>query len=388
MSVANKIKEALKELNFTNRIPEKDSISKNSIEGILSELNNSYLNDDIVVDVLENLAFTYVLSNNVKDFRSKGIDIVAEEAKALLSSLPLEYKFLFPLPKSDDDFLPIKLRETIIIRRLTEDMGVPIKDTALTGIMGHIESLKGPIIDKGTIVLEITGRGYVTKYDGPIDIDMEDPLFIYRCILAYCDLANIFDNASLPYLPPSSLPSYVYYCFTSSKIVSSHETDIEDHKLTRERKFKTGMLLKGSPFIKNLTSVIKTNSSSTKAYKKEQGKIRNALFWWYEARKTKLYYYKIITIMSAFDALLATNNEAKEYKALRVAQITSSTFEGESTMATRIKSLYELRNNIVHGSKQVSSISRHTKQGREDIAVAQRGWIILCLFIMKRAEKL
>ncbi len=391
----------LKSIHFEGRIPKRDEFNEQLVDAVLEGMKGTYLNREIVVDVVGDLAFEKLLETSATELTDSDAQIVAKDAVEYLDALPAKYEFYFLLPNSEEEIEEIKLRHNISIKKLKDGDEILSErleqsDAGQGGLRRLLAGIKpGKIgrpmdLKKGNTVLIVEGMGYVTRYDGPIDIDTDEPMYIFKVVMSHFMLTRALANKTLTYngVPWSTKSSFAYYCFMGNQLITRHEGDTDDQALVSSKSFLRGSLTDNSQTITELKRLINNKYSRLKSVKHEQENIRNALFWWYEAYKSKLYFYQIIVTVTGFDSLMGTGADIKEYKANLVSSAISGKVQDEKYCYDSIVSLYDLRNKIVHGSKPVSALSRHTAEGKTDVELSYRGQAMLGAYILKRLRKL
>lgn len=96
---------------------------------------------------------------------------------------------------------------------------------------------------------------------------------------------------------------------------------------------------------------------------KQQTMIKNGAYWYYESLKTPQDHVRAIYMTTAFDSLLGAkgNDDTKESKAEIVAISVSSDSLDADLVRKSVIQLYALRNEIVHGSKAISSLDQYSE---------------------------
>ena len=88
---------------------------------------------------------------------------------------------------------------------------------------------------------------------------------------------------------------------------------------------------------------------------KQQRMIKNGAYWFYESLKTQQDHVRVIYMTTSFDSLLAAkgNEDTKEFKAELISVSVSKDSLEASIIRKTIIELYVLRNEIVHGSREI-----------------------------------
>lgn len=112
----------------------------------------------------------------------------------------------------------------------------------------------------------------------------------------------------------------------------------------------------------NLFSEIRFAKGKTdKNVVKQQRMIKNGAYWFYESLKTQQDHVRAIYMTTSFDSLLGAkgNDDTKESKAELISiSVSKDSLEADGIRKSIIE-LYALRNEIVHGSREISSLDQY-----------------------------
>jgi hypothetical protein len=233
-------------------------------------------------------------------------------------------------------------------------------------------------LSKDDVVLRVNGKGYVSDYS-TIKLDIVDPLYVWKVIVGVYAGLDIIHRVEEKVNYFRLLPEFTYdvHLGTGQHIRSLSEST-EDNQYISRMRFNPAVfkpteldaLLKraNTPFdyanevLTNLFSEIRFAKGETdKNVVKQQRMIKNGAYWFYESLKTQQDHVRAIYMTTSFDSLLGAkgNDDTKESKAEIIAiSVSKDSLEADGIRKSIIE-LYALRNEIVHGSREISSLDQY-----------------------------
>lgn len=378
---------------FKDRLPQKYPGDKTKLGTLVTYYSKPIVTASVVNLVINDLAFKEVL-DKVKGDDSKyrgevklsamtevNIGEITTKADAVLSAMPLDYHFILRLPKCETVIGSIKLAYNIEI--LSADDGL-IK--LYYGEQNSEKGMRSALFDltsgrqriaKGDLILRVSGKGYVSDY-GTIILNIIDPLYVWKVIIGvYAGLDIIKRQDKVSYfrlLPEFAYDVHVY----SGEHVRSLSESTEDNQYISRMQFdpkafeltELDKLLKktstqfdyANEVLTNLFSEIRfADGKTNKNVVKQQRMIKNGAYWFYESLKTQQDHVRVIYATTSFDSLLGAkgNDDTKESKSEIISvSVSKDSLEGDSVRQSIIE-LYALRNEIVHGSREISSFEQY-----------------------------
>lgn len=390
--IITELNEVVGSFVFKDRLPQTPKIDKTKLNALALQFDKKIINGNIVKQVLDDLAFKEVLDKvNSKDEKYKGeielknikeIDTndIASKAYEFLNDLPKDYLFILRLPKCDTSIKNIRLASNIEILSADDaliSLLYPKQDPEMglrSLLSGHAPSSR---LTKGDVILKVRGTGYMSGY-GSIKLSIIDPLYIWKVIIGvYAGLEIIQRQDKITYFGLQAEFTYNAYLLSGERVRSFSEST-EDNQYVSRIKFKPtifaptslDVLLKktNTPFdyanevLTNLLSEIRfAHGKTDKNVMKQQRMIKNGAYWFYESLKTQQDHIRAIYMTTAFDSLLGVkgNEDTKENKAEIIAvSVSTDSLEAHSVRQAIIE-LYALRNEIIHGSREISSLDQY-----------------------------
>lgn len=408
----------IEEMDFLNRLPDRKSLSKNKLKELTNKIGVKIITPSVISNIIGDLAFDEVLSKTKHDnpdtqgkkkfSELKGVSSqdVVNKTYELLLSLPQPYTFIFKLPKVSKPFPKVNFDYGVDMMVLDEstikEYGEKSARESFVDLLSSVRSGRSNL-SVGDPVLIIRGNGYVGKY-GIIKVKIkEDPLFLFKFIMGIYDALDItHKKKDSSYLQPFSVYSYDIYD-SKNKLIRTMSESTEDAQYVLnlefdEEKFilsdmerlikkKTTQFEYANSVISNLLKIIKPNGKPDKSVIKKQVMLKNAAYWFYEARKIDQEHVKAVYVTTAFDSLLNAKgkDDTKEYKSAMVANsIAKDALEGDG-ITQGICELYSLRNQIVHGEKKISSLEKYDDEIRDSSeSIALMGLWYLSRYLSNR----
>lgn len=388
------LSEIIGDFVFKDRLPQRDQADKTKLNALVSYYDKLMVTTSVINQVVSDLAFQEVLEKvKSDDARYKGEvklssmkevnrDKIATKADAVLSTIPLEYVFYLRLPKCEKHISGIKLTHNVEI--LSAD------DALIKHLYGDQESEIGlrnlfsdfkfgrQRITSGDLLLKVSGKGYISDY-GMIKVNIIDPLYIWKVVVGvYAGLDIIHRKDRAGYFRLTSEFTYDVHLANGQHIRSLSEST-EDNQYVSRMEFDPKMfeqteinkLLKNynTPFdyanevLTNLFSEISfVKGKPDKNVAKQQRMIKNGAYWFYETCKTQQDHVRAIYATTSFDSLLGAKgkDDTKENKSELVSiSVSKDSLEGD-VIRQAIIELYTLRNEIVHGSREISSLEQYS----------------------------
>lgn len=378
---------------FKDRLPQEFQGDKSKLSALATHFNKAIITSNVVNQVISDLSFTKVLEKvehegekykgevalkNITEIDSKTI---ASQAYEILSSLPIEYQFILRLPKCETTIKSIKFTHNVEIVSADEAFikhlfGEQDPEKKLRSLLSDYTS-EEQRLSKGDVVLRVGGKGYVSDYSA-IKLNIIDPLYIWKAIIGvYAGLEIIQRREKVTYIRVHPEFTYDVHLNTGEHIRSFNESTEDNQYISRMRfdpdvfkptKLDTLLKKTNTPFdyandvLTNLFSKIKFAEGKTdKNVVKQQRMIKNGAYWFYESLKTQQDHIRVIYMTTSFDSLLGAkgNDATKENKAEIISiSVSKDSLEAHSIRETIIE-LYALRNEIIHGSREISSLDQY-----------------------------
>lgn len=378
---------------FKDRLPQRDQADKTKLNALVSYYGKPTITPSVVNQVVGDLAFQEVL-DKVKsdDSKYKGdvklssmIEVdrtkVSTKADEILSSIPLEYVFYLRLPKCEKSVSNIRLAYNIEILSADDSLvkhlyGEHSHEKGFRSLLSDYTSGRQRI-NKGDLLLKVSGKGYVSDY-GMIKLNIIDPLYVWKVIVGvYAGLDIIQRQDKSGYFRLMSEYTYDVHLAMGTHVRSLSEST-EDNQYISRMEFdpkvfelsELDKLLKktntafdyANEVLTNLFSEIRfAEGKPDKNVVKQQRMIKNGAYWFYETLKTQQDHVRAIYATTSFDSLLSAkgNDDTKESKSELVSvSVSKDSLEGDKIKQAIIE-LYALRNEIVHGSREISSLEQY-----------------------------
>ncbi|PIR43033.1 hypothetical protein COV24_04895 [candidate division WWE3 bacterium CG10_big_fil_rev_8_21_14_0_10_32_10] len=390
LSILNEI---VGEFVFKDRLPQRYQGDKTKLNTLVSYYGKPMITANVVNQVIGDLAFKDVL-DKVKGDESKykgevklsvmtEIDITAisKESDKVLSAIPQEYHFLLKLPKCENHIKNIKFSHNIEILSADDELikyyyGEQNTEKDLRSFLFDLTSGRKKM-EKGELILRVSGKGYVSHYS-TIKLNIIDPLYVWKVIVgvyAGLDIIKRQDKAEYFRLMPEF--TYDVNLATGEHIRSLSEST-EDNQYISRMEFNPQVfelseidkLLKNTSTAFDYANEVLTNLFSEIRFAKgktdenvvkQQRMIKNGAYWFYETLKTQQDHVRAIYATTSIDSLLGVkgNDDTKESKSKLVSiSVSKDSLEGDGIRKAIIE-LYVLRNEIVHGSREISSLEQY-----------------------------
>lgn len=374
------IESIIQELKYDSRIPRDDSVNLDLVSQLLSNYDKPFLTQFMIKDIILDSIFELKLKKLRTGDEELSSEEIAEQARSInedILSLPAQYKIIFPLPESKKPINVMIPGPRMKIYSLSEDFHrYPkndekdkerhIKPSLLTDVIGGLSSAV-PLYSKGDVILEFEVMGYISQY-AQLQIDSYDPLYFYKIVIYLLYGQNAFEKRTNTRLYGTSIVPMSYYAFTrTNEIVRSFNGRTEDTKYIESIKFEQSIVEANTLEMRiELVKKVLTNvpNSTPEAVRKLQSRLRNSAYWCYEANTAADAHVRIVNICTAFDALIGDAVDSKEQKAELISQLISSNSRQESDNSSTIIEIYKLRNDIVHGSTDINTLSRYRNDSR------------------------
>jgi hypothetical protein len=378
-------------LVFKNRLPQGFRGDAEAIDKLVSYYNQKLVTKSTVTQVVSDLAFKDVLERikpgekDAEIILSKVSEIdknkIAEQANEILSSMPITYSFIFRLPKCTKEVKNIKIAHNIEVLTANDELikrlyGEQDPEKSFRNLLSDY-SFGRQKITKGNLVLIVKGQGFVSSYS-TIKLNIIDPLYVWKVAVGvYAGLEILKRQDKLNYLRLSPEFTYDVYSESGENVRSLSESS-EDNQYVSRMEFdlnafsqtELDKILKkevtlfdyANEVLRNVFSKITFAGGKTdKDVVKQQRMIKNGAYWFYESLKVQQEHVRAIYMTTAFDSLLAANGneDTKESKADLISiSVSSDSLEAHSIRKNIIE-LYQLRNEIVHGTREVSSLDQY-----------------------------
>jgi hypothetical protein len=406
-----RVKHQLKNLTIKDGIPDRIPLGKVDFEEIKRITKKGFLTSEMVFEIIHDFAFKELLSvraynegnRNKKliDYPQIDLENLSENISNYIINIPKNYFFIFKLPASSYKIPHIKLADNIELgvildkkfQLLLEKSKQEPRDNVLSSLRGDSPSFKD-----NDIVLKVSAKGYVSNYS-KIRISISDPLYTFKVILGiYIALGMIHIKRKKEYFPfPTEFGYYVYDSKSIERIRTIHESPDDTNYLNSIEFDETNFVLserdkilaKKTTKFEDVNKILvnifsndwRVNKDIDPILKKQKDRIKNGAYWLYESLKTKQAHVKAIYLTTAFDSLVDTrvNEATRLHKAeLIVSAISNNVIDFELDRDSIIK-LYELRNKIVHGGMEVSSLNQFENKEKSNSDI-----ISLCVVILLR----
>ncbi|HBG81871.1 TPA: hypothetical protein DDW69_03455 [candidate division CPR2 bacterium] len=386
------LKEIVDNFEFKGRLPQKFQGDESKIKTIADSFGKKIITATVVSEIIRDLAFKEVLEKvKYDDSKYKGkitlneiteVDTteITNKVNSILTSIPIEYHFLLRLPKCDKVLSSIAFAHNIEVLSVNSELMKPYseKNQAKDLLSSYLNFQSGGSqIQENDLLLRVTGKGYISEY-GTIQVNTIDPLYIFKVILGIYTALNILkpqDDAT--YARFTSEYTYGVFLSTGAHVRVLNESTEDNQYISRKQfdltKFeltKIDKILqnKNTPFdnankvLSNLFSKILFKDKTNKSIVRQQRAIKNGAYWYYESLKTTQDHVKAIYMTTAFDSLLAVSSQEevkKEYKADLIASVVAKDSLEGLRIRNAVIELYSLRNEIVHGGREISSLEQY-----------------------------
>lgn len=418
-SLKTSIKQFVNELEFLDRIPNRTTLSKEKLKDLSDKFGKNIITPSVLSEIMGDFAFDEILNKTKHDEKTEGIkkfsqftDVnsqdVADKTYSLLREIPKEYTFIFRFPLIEADIPNVKLTHNIellkVDKKIIEEYSKKESGEAatLSSLAFSIQDRR-PQLKEKELLLRIIGKGYVGKY-GKVKVNVVDPLYVYKVILGiYVTLGILkrkktFSSLGFPF-------DFNYSVFEDkNKLLRTLTESTEDAQYISRMEFneskfilsETEKLLKktqtefqvANSIISNLFTPIKFAKGKTDdTVIRRQRMIKNGTYWYYESLKTNQDYTRAIYLTTAFDSLLSSRKaeESKEHKAEIISSVISKNILESDAIFKLIVDLYELRNKIVHGEKEISSLEKYDDfEESQTQTIVGMGLLYLSNFLFNR----
>lgn len=394
--VLENISSQLKSIRFSDRIPDRQTMDESVLKKIASYFGKNIITHTIVGEVIGDYAFQEVLDKTKHDdpktkgivkfanFPNIDIDSITKSVYDYISKLPEGYYFILKSPKTQVNFPKVAFAHGVELLVLDDDKitklaGEKYIERGLSRLLADFRRDR-QLLKSGDVVLVIKGRGYVGKY-GVIKLNI-DPLYTFKVILGiYIALGIIQRSKDSNYLKPVSEYYYDVYDTHKEQVRTLSESTEDAQYLSRmefgQNKFELSDLDKlmkkttsefedANQIIKNLFKQVRFAKGNTdKNVIRRQRMIKNGAYWYYECLKTVQDHIRAIYLTTAFDSLLELrgSDDTKENKAEVISNCIAKNILEADGIKHAIKNLYILRNEIVHGEKEISSLEKYSDWG-------------------------
>ncbi len=410
----------LKSLVLRDLIPDEYTGDIEELALVVEYFKKRIVSIDVVDKVIHDILFSDVLKNYsvlkeyvqknilVKEIGILNISNIANEIFLELSSLPKKYLFVFKLPKYEGDALSVKFRpsfENVTVDRSFFEYinGKTITKSTTTSDLFTNESNEQSQIKEGDLVLKVTGRGYISRH-GFIKMSIMDPLYMWKVVMGIYLVKGIIRRKKEYQTIGNDPFTYKVYSkplkslrtFTESNedfvLLNSMRFDLPAPISVGEKSKDISLFDNANLLITNLFSLPKVKNRRNKdVLKRQQIMLRNGAYWYYESFKTPYDHLQVIYMTTAFDSLLGTKgpDDSKERKAELVSNSIARDAVDAANITTDVIELYALRNKIVHGSMELSSLEHYGQQKHiqyNTFSKLPRYLIILQKFIRNRID--
>ncbi len=387
------LQDVVKEFIYKGRIPQRYEGDKKKLDALISHYDKKLITPEVINQTISDISFKEVLDKvkhdddrykgNTKLGSIKEVDVVeiTKSVNKLLSSIPINYNFILRLPKCEKPIKTLKLAHNVEIITADEELiklyfGEKGTEKGLRRLLSDFNS-GGQKINIGDLLLKVSGKGYVGEY-GLIKLDVIDPLYIWKVIIGvYAGFEILTKQSQTSYFRLA--PEFTYDVYDKAGLhIRSLNESTEDNQYISRMQFdlktfeptEIDKLLNktNTPFdyanevLKNLFSEIRFAGNKTdKDVVKQQRMLKNGAYWFFESLKTQQDHVRVIYMTTAFDSLLGArgNDDTKESKAELIAvSVSKDSLEGDGIRKAIIE-LYAYRNEIIHGSKEISSLDQY-----------------------------
>lgn len=301
--------------------------------------------------------------NDIEHIQSLSADVAKELAKRThkyLSSLPLEYHFLLPLPKNMPVEKNIKITDKISVATFNdkEVEGYKQANPAPDGKGALAQLLAATIAQQGILLslptagdtyLSVSCRGYVGS--GGSTVYEQDPIYIYKVFFSLSFALDNIERDNSPRNPAvDRFAQFAFRAYTKDKgYVSSLTRPDDEAQLINKHMFKKSIT---SEKIKQTIAFMAPLmiKHADKANEKLRNQIVNSLFWYFETKKATNPNLKTVFFTSVFDSYFEQEDKSKD-KARMIAIECSNTARQQDLARTELEKLYQARNEVIHGER-------------------------------------
>ena len=310
-----------------------------------------------------------ILENN-----NDSTDVQTTKILERLGAIPDDYFIYFPMPKSKEKIKLININDDLQLYTIgkaeleklqNHDKGKTAKKGILEDIANATKiSQLGTTIEEGQNVLRIKAKGFAHRYADSSMLE-RDPLFTFKVFVAFLNVMGALKHSYLPTtsngLQPVDISRlYSFFIYNNDyKLVTKKPTEATDNKLLEKMEFDSKDLEKINMFNK-----LDEHDSKNK----DVTRLKNSLYWYFESmkfRRSDSIYQSIVYSCTAFDAFFDVN-ENKEQKALYISIDISGSLKDEKERTSNIIDIYKLRNQIIHGERQIAEMLHGSKKTKSD----------------------
>ncbi len=405
------ISKILSGLTIEERIPNRESTDKSTVRETVRCFAKGIIDEELVEEVIWSHTFKETLekiphnerniSGGLSKFQSIDKNSLATSVYTTLASLPKDYYFIFKLPKSTTA-IPTKkiLYGTEILSLSGKEFARYQSKKESRDLLLDMASGRTPQLSEGDIVLRVKRRGYVDEY-GLIKTTGVDPVYLLKVVLGiYISLGVIKRSSDTNF---RILIEYNYYVFDKNNLLVRSLREASDNasylirmafspehfELTKldkiMKKTKTRFDEATEIITKLFSKPVSKHPKDKEIAARYQRQVKNGSFWFYEMLKAQEYHVKVIYMVTAFDSLVGVKSLNKEEKAVLIANLIGRNTVELEVIKEEIINIYTLRNNIVHGEKEIFTIDKYSRKGSLNIAFYKASWI-LSRFLFNRVN--
>lgn len=362
--------ESLANVQLKDMFLDYDSINFDKLHEIVRK--NCY---DSAVDAEVIWEQIFYASIRFSDTKNKGKTPLTDEQRCKLvklvhdnlSRIPIRYEVLFELPESYplnnksllDDVRIERLAQTT--RKLYEAQNPP---DFLQQLAHPNASYENPVLPKTNVSYLAVADSGLIRPGGKIVLDnRHDPVRIFRLYMA---LQMVSSNLSQHTMRQHDFTARAY---DKKKFVAYIPTRIDASSPISHACFNKEDRDKIELIDKLFGQILKVRDDDL-----EDTRIRlsNALHWYFEFASSDDTSLRVVYLVSAFDSLFGFIEKdhiptARDIVPI-IAEANANDFKERSNIAEAIKQLYRLRNNIIHGRKEIQNYTRSDARQKRHVA--------------------
>jgi hypothetical protein len=308
---------------------------------------------------------------------------VAKKIDEKLMSLPWKIVILMPLPPYDIGQSKIKITNNINAIKIDKDTLKLYQNdcdnySPYSNFLNYFQS-PSKNLKEGDAFLQISTRGFAGRLFGFITHSI-DPVYLFKIYIA---LHLVYGNINTKSTSESARKLNILVYSDNNALLCSPRPE--------ELDFVNNLVFnKTDNSFELINSVFRhlTNRRLYKTVKKLGVQIQNSLFWFFESQKTNNHNLKTIFYVSSIDSFFK-QDDTKELKISKIIAEISNTVQHEIFVADNLSDLYNARNKIVHGERQLfdylveARTTRNKDKARNEVAVTRIYYDFIAKNILK-----
>ena len=282
-----------------------------------------------------------------------------------LSRIPIRYEVIFPLPE-DYPFDNKQLLKNVKIRQFTEDEREKyIRKNPLNTLDQLIGRTENPLWPETIAYMVVTDSGLIRPANKIVLDNRHDPVRIFHLYIALHSVASTLVSAEYSVRQRSGAQAY-----DNKKFVANVDSSILSGSSLGSVHFRD----EDAEWINTMDELF-THLLTERADKLEgvRTMLTNSLHWYFEFANSKDTNLRVVYLVSAFDSLFGFDEKHRVPTvydiAPVVAEANASDFKEKADATELIKHLYSLRNEVIHGRKEIQQFRRiDAREKRQNVS--------------------